>query len=509
MDQARTQAQAQAAAAALSLSSSTSSPLPPAPASASVPMMLPPVVVLGADWTAQAEAGRAARPAAAAVAAPPASESDAEERPPLLAPLPPTADGAWVQALVPRLCEVLTCTASADEVGEWYDSIFAGHATFNVRGLPARSSAQIPYGGRVRGRSGLLEYRRLRSECFKGVSVTTQVACGGEKVGFVEVEVSGTVDRTHKTYTGVEVFRVAVQAETGLLTSVDIYCDSDALIEAFTREKRCSAQVPTVPFERPCKHNNWDNVRINRRGEVTLRCRHCQSQWRVKSEQVVRCPAFQCRRCNLGEACTSLHINPSKLSLADRAALFGDSVLERVPENVARCMIASRSRDGKASSPSAPTSPARSAAEAAAAAGAGAGAGAATAGAAKEEVEEEEEREEEEEETVPGATEPVAAAEAAANAPAAATAGAPPAEAPVLPAAAAEAAEAAAPPPPPAMASLARPPPMNRSSSATILLTASASEQLLSASAARRRRERRGSVLSLPPTPDGFMSTSG
>eukprot|EP01059_Diplonema_ambulator_P019506 TRINITY_DN3287_c0_g1_i8.p1 TRINITY_DN3287_c0_g1~~TRINITY_DN3287_c0_g1_i8.p1 ORF type:complete len:140 (+),score=56.98 TRINITY_DN3287_c0_g1_i8:302-721(+) len=80
-----------------------------------------------------------------------------------------------------------------------------------------------------------------------------------------------------------------------------------------------------------CKHNNWDNVRVNKR-VIVLRCRVCQRQWRTDVEhvwKVLRCRTY------LGEgtcdaACTKMHINYKKQSLEARVNIHGPKVMDYV-----------------------------------------------------------------------------------------------------------------------------------------------------------------------------------
>ena len=94
-----------------------------------------------------------------------------------------------------------------------------------------------------------------------------------------------------------------------------------------------SAPVQAAAPVRPCDHNTWDNVRA-RKGAVTLRCRTCQSQWRVLLQSVRRCPHFDTGRCNKAGQCAKLHVFRSKQSLNQRVQSFGDQVLNRVPAHV-------------------------------------------------------------------------------------------------------------------------------------------------------------------------------
>ena len=106
--------------------------------------------------------------------------------------------------------------------------------------------------------------------------------------------------------------------------------------------------VDSQSLNRSCEHNNWDNVRA-RKGSVTLRCRTCQSQWRVPLQLVRRCPNFDTSRGCRKTTCNKLHVHRSKQSLSDRVESFGDGVLQKVPPHARP--------DPETSSPSSPTLP--------------------------------------------------------------------------------------------------------------------------------------------------------
>ncbi|KAJ9461101.1 hypothetical protein DIPPA_02401 [Diplonema papillatum] len=96
------------------------------------------------------------------------------------------------------------------------------------------------------------------------------------------------------------------------------------------------ADRPGMP--RPnCGHNSWDNVRVIK-GQVTLRCRVCQVQWRTHVDAVWRkrkCGFFNTASgCNQGHACAKLHLHPKKQSLTVRYETHGEQVLTQVPTEV-------------------------------------------------------------------------------------------------------------------------------------------------------------------------------
>ena len=89
----------------------------------------------------------------------------------------------------------------------------------------------------------------------------------------------------------------------------------------------------------PCTHNSWDNVRVIK-GQVTLRCRLCQLQWRTHVDAVWRkrkCGFFNTAQgCSLGEACPKIHMHAKKQSLEERVERHGDGVLSAVQPAVER-----------------------------------------------------------------------------------------------------------------------------------------------------------------------------
>eukprot|EP01062_Namystynia_karyoxenos_P004404 TRINITY_DN11558_c0_g1_i2.p1 TRINITY_DN11558_c0_g1~~TRINITY_DN11558_c0_g1_i2.p1 ORF type:complete len:464 (+),score=149.75 TRINITY_DN11558_c0_g1_i2:49-1392(+) len=73
-----------------------------------------------------------------------------------------------------------------------------------------------------------------------------------------------------------------------------------------------------VHMERPCRHNDWDNVRI-KRGWIILRCRECHAQWRQRPSPEGRCHAFNTAAgCPHGQSCALLHVNHYKQTLQER-----------------------------------------------------------------------------------------------------------------------------------------------------------------------------------------------
>eukprot|EP01063_Lacrimia_lanifica_P002565 TRINITY_DN11353_c0_g1_i3.p1 TRINITY_DN11353_c0_g1~~TRINITY_DN11353_c0_g1_i3.p1 ORF type:complete len:507 (+),score=146.24 TRINITY_DN11353_c0_g1_i3:121-1521(+) len=73
-----------------------------------------------------------------------------------------------------------------------------------------------------------------------------------------------------------------------------------------------------VALSRPCSHNSWDNVRI-KRGWAILRCRICQSQWRLRPTAIPHCPDFArgAGCCPRGTECSQLHVHRTREQSSD------------------------------------------------------------------------------------------------------------------------------------------------------------------------------------------------
>ena len=95
-------------------------------------------------------------------------------------------------------------------------------------------------------------------------------------------------------------------------------------------EKSTNPTPPVVATSRACNHNTWDNVRT-KKGQVFLRCRVCDSQWRTPVETLDRCSVFNTPAGCPSDPCPQLHLHARKQSLSERVALHGSTVLERVP----------------------------------------------------------------------------------------------------------------------------------------------------------------------------------
>eukprot|EP01063_Lacrimia_lanifica_P032134 TRINITY_DN5436_c0_g3_i1.p1 TRINITY_DN5436_c0_g3~~TRINITY_DN5436_c0_g3_i1.p1 ORF type:complete len:563 (+),score=193.40 TRINITY_DN5436_c0_g3_i1:64-1752(+) len=88
--------------------------------------------------------------------------------------------------------------------------------------------------------------------------------------------------------------------------------------------------APPADMHCPCKHNDWDDVRT-RKGAKILRCRVCQSKWKLPSARVPRCSPFLSGHCERGNGCPLVHVHKRKSNLLERYEKFGDSVLRGVP----------------------------------------------------------------------------------------------------------------------------------------------------------------------------------
>eukprot|EP01065_Artemidia_motanka_P046746 TRINITY_DN715_c0_g1_i1.p1 TRINITY_DN715_c0_g1~~TRINITY_DN715_c0_g1_i1.p1 ORF type:complete len:506 (+),score=124.82 TRINITY_DN715_c0_g1_i1:59-1519(+) len=104
-----------------------------------------------------------------------------------------------------------------------------------------------------------------------------------------------------------------------------------------------------VQLIRPCKHNDWDNVRI-KRGWIILRCRACHAQWRQRPCAEHRCTQFNSPEgCARGADCELLHVHHFKQTLQQRQQ-HAKSIL---PTDVAAASEADSTdcEDGKSASP--------------------------------------------------------------------------------------------------------------------------------------------------------------
>ena len=90
-------------------------------------------------------------------------------------------------------------------------------------------------------------------------------------------------------------------------------------------DKSCSKS------SRKCIHNNWDNVRAEKK-VITLRCRECQKQQRIYTTSGSwKCQSFLTSEgCPDGESCEKYHINNRKQSLEERVHIHGMSVVNHV-----------------------------------------------------------------------------------------------------------------------------------------------------------------------------------
>ena len=83
-------------------------------------------------------------------------------------------------------------------------------------------------------------------------------------------------------------------------------------------------ELPPPSISRPCKHNDWDSVRIKNQ-IVLLRCRICTSQWKIKVAQIKRCNHFPEGVCTRTK-CPFLHIHVRKQTRAELEKKLADSL---------------------------------------------------------------------------------------------------------------------------------------------------------------------------------------
>ena len=81
--------------------------------------------------------------------------------------------------------------------------------------------------------------------------------------------------------------------------------------------------------QRKCDHNDWDNVRIEKRSVkvITLRCRVCQCQKKVPLTKSWKCEDFSIGECPT-EGCKRPHVNQRKQSLEERIKIHGVKLVE-------------------------------------------------------------------------------------------------------------------------------------------------------------------------------------
>eukprot|EP01060_Flectonema_neradi_P001685 TRINITY_DN11021_c0_g2_i1.p1 TRINITY_DN11021_c0_g2~~TRINITY_DN11021_c0_g2_i1.p1 ORF type:complete len:342 (+),score=61.34 TRINITY_DN11021_c0_g2_i1:34-1026(+) len=98
------------------------------------------------------------------------------------------------------------------------------------------------------------------------------------------------------------------------------------------KEKEKEEMIKFVVANKPCDHNDWDDVRT-RNGTKVLRCRTCQTQFKLASKTVPRCiPFLQEGYCKLNSECLQLHVHKKKKPLPERLDQFGRKVLKGVPD---------------------------------------------------------------------------------------------------------------------------------------------------------------------------------
>eukprot|EP01060_Flectonema_neradi_P014883 TRINITY_DN21567_c0_g2_i1.p1 TRINITY_DN21567_c0_g2~~TRINITY_DN21567_c0_g2_i1.p1 ORF type:complete len:298 (+),score=29.28 TRINITY_DN21567_c0_g2_i1:113-1006(+) len=82
-------------------------------------------------------------------------------------------------------------------------------------------------------------------------------------------------------------------------------------------------ELPPPSISRPCRHNNWDSVRIKNQIAL-LRCRICTSQWKIKVPQIKKCNNFTEGTCTRPK-CPFLHIYVRKQTRAELEQRYTES----------------------------------------------------------------------------------------------------------------------------------------------------------------------------------------
>eukprot|EP01064_Diplonema_japonicum_P039486 TRINITY_DN990_c3_g1_i1.p1 TRINITY_DN990_c3_g1~~TRINITY_DN990_c3_g1_i1.p1 ORF type:complete len:226 (+),score=38.04 TRINITY_DN990_c3_g1_i1:80-679(+) len=141
--------------------------------------------------------------------------------------------------------------------------------------------------------------------------------------------------------------------------------DSQASLSTESSAKSDSTCREATPC---CDHNDWDNVRVNKK-VMTLRCRVCQKQWRMRVEVVWntwKCEVYSSNNGKCHSDCKKLHINYRKQNLETRFQIHGQVVIDHVrvgrAQSDVQTKIETLTRPGSGSSsprtdPSAPPSP--------------------------------------------------------------------------------------------------------------------------------------------------------
>ncbi|KAJ9472089.1 hypothetical protein DIPPA_14442 [Diplonema papillatum] len=99
------------------------------------------------------------------------------------------------------------------------------------------------------------------------------------------------------------------------------YSSASSNRESPQGRENSNVECPVPTFERPCQHNMWDSVRIKRKW-CLLRCRLCESQWRLPASDIPirRCNEFAAHGCK-NMTCKALHIFLRKQRLEERFAV--------------------------------------------------------------------------------------------------------------------------------------------------------------------------------------------
>eukprot|EP01059_Diplonema_ambulator_P001901 TRINITY_DN11571_c4_g1_i1.p1 TRINITY_DN11571_c4_g1~~TRINITY_DN11571_c4_g1_i1.p1 ORF type:complete len:420 (+),score=62.89 TRINITY_DN11571_c4_g1_i1:109-1260(+) len=218
---------------------------------------------------------------------------------------------------------------------------------------PTMELGKVPFAGSFVGKSGMMELTRKLHGDWQLLEIEEKEVAQSNKTIFMTVYFK-IRSPTGSMYSSFD--PVIIMYNGKCITSVKIYFTTPEMLEVayyegivgekqreesgdFTSaeiaalESRKAGRVQQqrlVPQESPCGHNSWDNVRI-KKGDITFRCRICQSQWRTEVANSTRCADFQAGHCDKGSSCPSLHVHAHKQSLSQRLSQFGGTVLERVP----------------------------------------------------------------------------------------------------------------------------------------------------------------------------------
>eukprot|EP01064_Diplonema_japonicum_P036600 TRINITY_DN829_c0_g3_i1.p1 TRINITY_DN829_c0_g3~~TRINITY_DN829_c0_g3_i1.p1 ORF type:complete len:305 (+),score=41.36 TRINITY_DN829_c0_g3_i1:43-915(+) len=190
-------------------------------------------------------------------------------------------------------------------ISEFYDKYVAPKAVWETRRLIVNE--------RVTGKEGWIRhYNNVLALSWGGEGTRAEFSIIAHRVDLQENSSTLTVDLTLLLNDGRTLpprRREITWAynETGKLRLYFV-CPADSM------------HVPTRPasYERPCHHNSWDSVRV-KRNWCLLRCRYCQSQWRLAPGSFSRCTKYTSKDgCSLASNCPNIHLNVKKLTAMER-----------------------------------------------------------------------------------------------------------------------------------------------------------------------------------------------